>query len=90
MKSRRQQDFLWLSLEPSSGSYLPTVLRVAQEQKLRPYTSCSLEPESKLRPDRIDCFYEPQTWIEGDLQQMPSDFPVVDLWRVLAGSEEGR
>lgn len=43
-----------------------------------------------LRQSRVFVEYEPQTRIEGDLQQMPSDFPVVDLWRVLAGSEEGR
>lgn len=34
--------------------------------------------------------YEPQTRIEGDIQQMPADFPVVDLWRVLAGQLPGR
>jgi ornithine cyclodeaminase len=34
--------------------------------------------------------YEPQTRIEGDVQQMPADFPVVELWRVLAGEALGR
>jgi len=34
--------------------------------------------------------YEPQTRTEGDIQQLPRDFPVVDLWRVLAGTETGR
>ncbi|MBL8307435.1 MAG: ornithine cyclodeaminase [Rubrivivax sp.] len=34
--------------------------------------------------------YEPQTRIEGDLQQMPADFPVTELWRVLAGQAPGR
>jgi ornithine cyclodeaminase len=34
--------------------------------------------------------YEPQTRVEGDIQQLPADHPVVDLWRVLAGSAEGR
>lgn len=34
--------------------------------------------------------YEPQTRIEGDLQQMPADFAVTELWRVLAGEVEGR
>ncbi len=43
-----------------------------------------------LRQSRVFVEYEPQTRIEGDLQQMSPDFPIVDLWRVLAGSEEGR
>jgi len=34
--------------------------------------------------------YEPQTRIEGEIQQMPDDFPVKDLWRVLAGEIPGR
>jgi ornithine cyclodeaminase len=34
--------------------------------------------------------YEPQTRIEGDIQQMPADFPVVELWRVLRGEVAGR
>jgi ornithine cyclodeaminase len=34
--------------------------------------------------------YEPQTRIEGDLQQMPADFPVAELWRVLTGQAPGR
>ncbi|MFT3964054.1 ornithine cyclodeaminase [Propionivibrio sp.] len=34
--------------------------------------------------------YEPQTRIEGDVQQMPIDFPVTELWRVLAGKAAGR
>jgi ornithine cyclodeaminase len=34
--------------------------------------------------------YEPQTRIEGDLQQMPADFAVTELWRVLAGAAAGR
>jgi len=34
--------------------------------------------------------YEPQTRIEGDVQQMPADFPVTELWRVLEGSAPGR
>ena len=39
---------------------------------------------------RVFVEYEPQTRIEGDIQQLPKDFPVVDLWRVLAGTAEGR
>jgi ornithine cyclodeaminase len=34
--------------------------------------------------------YEPQTRIEGDLQQMPADFAVTELWRVLNGEAPGR
>jgi ornithine cyclodeaminase len=33
---------------------------------------------------------EEQTRIEGELQQMPADFPVTEVWRVLAGIEAGR
>ena len=43
-----------------------------------------------LRAARVFVEYEPQTRIEGDIQQLPADFPVVDLWRVLAGQVEGR
>jgi len=34
--------------------------------------------------------YEPQTRGEGDIQQMPADFSVTELWRVLAGRAPGR
>jgi len=34
--------------------------------------------------------YEPQTRIEGDLQQMPADFAVTELWQVLTGAAPGR
>ncbi|MGU3537798.1 ornithine cyclodeaminase [Methylobacterium sp. A54F] len=34
--------------------------------------------------------YEPQTRIEGEIQQMPGDYPVTELWRVLAGRAPGR
>jgi ornithine cyclodeaminase len=43
-----------------------------------------------LRGARVFVEYEPQTRIEGDIQQLPHDFPVVDLWRVLSGTETGR
>jgi ornithine cyclodeaminase len=43
-----------------------------------------------LRAARIFVEYEPQTRVEGDIQQLPADHPVVDLWRVLAGTTEGR
>ncbi len=34
--------------------------------------------------------YEPQSRVEGDVQQMPADFPVTEFWRVLAGQMPGR
>lgn len=43
-----------------------------------------------LRAGRVFVEYEPQTRIEGDIQQMPADFLVTDLWRVLTGSATGR
>ena len=43
-----------------------------------------------LRGARVFVEYEPQTRIEGDIQQLPADFPVIDLWRVLAGTQQGR
>ncbi|WP_377161222.1 ornithine cyclodeaminase [Roseateles sp. UC29_93] len=34
--------------------------------------------------------YEPQSRIEGDVQQMPADFAVTEFWRVLRGEAAGR
>jgi ornithine cyclodeaminase len=34
--------------------------------------------------------YPEQTRIEGEIQQMPPDFPVTELWRVIAGEAPGR
>ncbi|MGO2362447.1 MAG: ornithine cyclodeaminase [Brachybacterium tyrofermentans] len=34
--------------------------------------------------------FTPQTRIEGEIQQMAADFPVTELWEVLAGTAEGR
>ncbi|BFG78205.1 ornithine cyclodeaminase [Paraburkholderia terrae] len=42
-----------------------------------------------LRMGRVVVEYEPQSRIEGDIQQMPADFPVVELWRVLKGEAAG-
>ncbi len=41
---------------------------------------------------RADTFveYPPQTRIEGEIQQMPADFPVTELWQVITGKAEGR
>jgi ornithine cyclodeaminase len=43
-----------------------------------------------LREARVFVEYEPQTRVEGDIQQLDADFPVVDLWRVLSGDQPGR
>jgi len=39
---------------------------------------------------RVVVEYEPQTRIEGEIQQMPADFPVIELAQVLAGRAPGR
>jgi ornithine cyclodeaminase len=51
--------------------------------------------KTELHPDilkRADTFveYPPQTWIEGEIQQMPKDYPITELWRVVTGAAEGR
>ena len=43
-----------------------------------------------LRGARVIVEYEPQTRVEGDIQQLPADFPVTELWRVLSGGAAGR
>jgi ornithine cyclodeaminase len=43
-----------------------------------------------LERGRVFVEYEPQTRIEGDIQQMAPDFPVTELWRVLSGQAAGR
>ena len=43
-----------------------------------------------LRAARVFVEYEPQSRIEGELQQMPADFAVTELWQVLAGQQPGR
>ena len=43
-----------------------------------------------LRSARIFVEYEPQTRTEGELQQLPAEHPVTELWRVLAGQAAGR
>lgn len=48
-----------------------------------------LHPDILLRSD-IFVEYVPQTRIEGEIQQMPADFPVTELWQVLAGTAPGR
>ncbi len=43
-----------------------------------------------LRLASVFVEYEPQTRVEGDLQQMPADFAVTELWQVLCGKQLGR
>lgn len=43
-----------------------------------------------LRRARIVVEYAPQTRIEGEIQQLPPDAPVVELWEVLAQKTPGR
>ena len=43
-----------------------------------------------LRGSAVFVEYTPQTRVEGDIQQMPSDFAVTELWEVLAGHKAGR
>ncbi|MCY1219297.1 L-lysine cyclodeaminase [compost metagenome] len=43
-----------------------------------------------LRQARVVVEYEPQTRIEGEIQQLPADAPVTELWQVLAGAAPGR
>ncbi|WP_395831603.1 ornithine cyclodeaminase [Elstera sp.] len=41
---------------------------------------------------RSDIFveYPPQTRIEGEIQQLPADYPVIELWEVMVGKTQGR
>jgi ornithine cyclodeaminase len=43
-----------------------------------------------LHAAKVFVEYEPQTRIEGDLQQMGAEFPVTELWQVLADQKTGR
>jgi len=50
-----------------------------------------LHPDILSRADvRVVVEYGPQTRIEGEIQQMPADFPVIELAQVLAGRAPGR
>lgn len=48
-----------------------------------------LDPAIVARSD-VFVEFEPQTRIEGEIQAMPNDFPVTELWRVITGSALGR
>jgi ornithine cyclodeaminase len=43
-----------------------------------------------LRRASIFVEYPPQTRIEGEIQQLPPDYPVSQLWEVIAGIAPGR
>jgi len=43
-----------------------------------------------LRAAKVFVEYEPQTRVEGDLQQMDASFGVTELWQVLSGQQTGR
>ncbi|MBC3935948.1 ornithine cyclodeaminase [Undibacterium sp. CY7W] len=43
-----------------------------------------------LRQALVVVEYEPQSRIEGELQQMPANFAVTELWTILNGSHTGR
>lgn len=43
-----------------------------------------------LRASKVFVEFEPQTRIEGDLQHLPADFGVTELWQVLSGQKVGR
>jgi ornithine cyclodeaminase len=43
-----------------------------------------------LEAAKVFVEFEPQSRIEGDLQQMPAEFEVTEFWRVLAGQASGR
>lgn len=51
--------------------------------------------KTELHPDvllhaRVVVEYEPQTRIEGDIQQMPADFPVTEFHHIVSGQQQGR
>lgn len=43
-----------------------------------------------LEASKVFVEFEPQSRIEGDLQQMPADFAVTEFWQVLKGISQGR
>ena len=46
--------------------------------------------EGIVRNSRVFVEFPPQTRIEGEIQQVEEDFPVVEFWKVLTGDEAGR
>jgi ornithine cyclodeaminase len=47
-------------------------------------------PPEVMQLAKVFVEFEAQTRIEGDLQHMPGDFSVTELWQVLAGKLQGR
>ncbi|MBS1183203.1 MAG: arcB [Proteobacteria bacterium] len=43
-----------------------------------------------LKRSSIFVEYAPQTRVEGEIQQLPADYPVTELWEVLCGAVPGR
>jgi ornithine cyclodeaminase len=43
-----------------------------------------------LRRASVFVEYTPQTRVEGEIQQMPADFPVTEIWQVITGEGSGR
>jgi ornithine cyclodeaminase len=43
-----------------------------------------------LRPGSVFVEFTPQTRVEGEIQALPADFPVTELWEVVAGRTPGR
>ena len=43
-----------------------------------------------LADARVVVEYEPQTRLEGEIQQLPPEFEVTELWRVITGAAAGR
>lgn len=43
-----------------------------------------------LKRSGIFVEYPPQTRIEGEIQQLPADYPVTELWQVMTGAATGR
>ena len=43
-----------------------------------------------LKRSSIFVEYGPQTWIEGEIQQLAADHPVTEFWQVLSGAAPGR
>ena len=43
-----------------------------------------------LLRSRIFVEYPPQTRVEGEIQQLAADHPVIELWQVMAGLVQGR
>ncbi|WP_431018081.1 ornithine cyclodeaminase [Burkholderia gladioli] len=48
-----------------------------------------LDPEL-LRRARVVVEYEPQTRVEGDIQRLEADFPVIEFHRIVSGEQKGR